>query len=304
MNYKRREFLKLGSNIAAAMVFAPLACNQSANDKKTVTDTVGKTGTETGKDIDRFGLQLYTLRADFPKDPKGVLKQVAGFGYKQVESFEGPKGIFWGMTNKEFKEYLDDLDMKIVSSHCDINKDLEKKAAEAAAIDMKYLICPYLGAQKTLDDYKKKAELFNQCGETCKKAGIRFAYHNHDYSFVQLDGQFPQDVIMNNTDPSIVDYEMDIYWVVTAGQDPITWLKKYPNRFTLSHVKDRKKGAAATDKDASVIVGQGSIDWPVVLKEAEKQGMKYYIVEQERYDNTTPLAAVEADAAYMKKLKI
>src|SRR5688572_20807369 len=154
MNYKRRDFLKLGSNIAAAMVLAPLACNQSANDKKTDTDTVEKTDTETGKKIDRFGLQLYTLRADFPKDPKGVLKQVAGYGYKQVESFEGPKGIFWGMTNKEFKEYLDSLDMKIVSSHCDITKDLEKKAAEAAAIDMKYLICPYLGAQKTLEDRK------------------------------------------------------------------------------------------------------------------------------------------------------
>ena len=125
MNYKRREFLKLGSNIAAAMVFAPLACNQSANNKKTATDTVEKTGTETGKNIDRFGLQLYTLRADFPKDPKGVLKQVASFGYKQVESFEGQKGMFWGMTNKEFKEYLDDLDMKIVSSHCDITKDLD-----------------------------------------------------------------------------------------------------------------------------------------------------------------------------------
>jgi len=294
MSMKRRDFLKFGA-AGTGLAFGSIAGNSLFSSLLQE---------EEAKKIKKFGLQLYTLRSDFPKDPKGVLKQVAGFGYKQVESFEGPKGIFWGMTNKEFKEYLDDLDMKIVSSHCDINKDLEKKAAEAAAIDMKYLICPYLGAQKTLDDYKKKAELFNQCGETCKKAGIRFAYHNHDYSFVQLDGQFPQDVMMMNTDSSLVDYEMDIYWVVTAGQDPIVWLKKYPNRFTLSHVKDRKKDAKPADKDASVIVGQGSIDFPRILKEARKQGMQYYIVEQERYDNTTPLAAVEADAVYMKALKI
>src|SRR5688500_12151695 len=190
--------------------------------------------------------------------------------------------------------------MKIVSSHCDITKDLEKKAAEAAAIDMKYLICPYLGAQKTLDDYKKKAELFNQCGETCKKAGIRFAYHNHDYSFVQVDGQFPQDVMMNNTDPSLVDYEMDIYWVVTAGQDPVTWFNRHPNRFRLSHLKDRKRNVAATDKDASTELGKGSINWPEVLKHAREKGMDYFIVEQERYDDTTPLAAVRANAEYMK----
>ena len=291
---KRRDFLKFGT-AGTGLAFTGIAGNSLLSSLMQE---------EEAKKIKKFGLQLYTLRADFPKDPKGVLKQVAGFGYKQVESFEGSKGIFWGMTNKEFKEYLDDLDMKIVSSHCDINKDFEKKADEAAAIDMKYLICPYLGAQKTLDDYKKKAEQFNKCGETCKKAGLRFAYHNHDYSFRLLDGQYPQDVMMMNTDSSLVDYEMDIYWVVTAGQDPIPWLKKYPNRFTLSHIKDRKKNVGAADKDASVIVGQGSIDFPKILKEARKQGMQYYIVEQERYDNTTPIAAVEADAAYMKTLKI
>ena len=291
---KRRDFLKFGA-AGTGLAFSSIAGNSLLSSLLQE---------ENAKKVKKFGLQLYTLRADFPKDPKGILKQVAGFGYKQVESFEGPKGMFWGMTNKEFKEYLDDLDMRIVSSHCDINKDFEKKADEAAAIDMKYLICPYLGAQKTLDDYKKKAELFNKCGETCKKAGLRFAYHNHDYSFQLLEGQYPQDVMMMNTDSTLVDYEMDIYWVVTGGQDPIPWLKKYPNRFTLSHVKDRKKNVGAADKDASVIIGQGSIDYPRILKEARKQGMQYYIVEQEQYDNTTPLAAAEADAVYMKKLKI
>jgi sugar phosphate isomerase/epimerase len=288
---KRNEFLKISGGLALAglasrSAFASLAIDDEA------------------KKIKSFGLQLYTLRNDFPKDPKGVLKQVAGFGYKQVESFEGQKGMFWGMTNKEFKAYMDELGMKIVSSHCDINKDFEKKAAEAAEIGMKYLICPWKGPQKDLDAFKKFADEFNQKGEICKKNGIRFAYHNHDYSFVNMNGDTGQDVMMKNTDAGLVDFELDMYWVVTGGQDVEAWLKKYPNRFRLCHVKDRKKGVPATDKDASCDVGTGSIDYAKILKTARKQGMQYFIVEQEKYDGTTPLKAAEASAAYMKTLNI
>jgi sugar phosphate isomerase/epimerase len=257
---------------------------------------------EQKKKIKTFGLQLWSVRTDMGKDPKETLKQIASYGYKQIESFEGPKGMFWGMGNTEFKSYLDGLGLTIVSSHCDINKDFEKKAAEAAAIGMKYLMCPYKGAQKSIDDYKKFADEFNKKGEICKNNGIRFAYHNHDYSFKELDGQMPQDVMMKNTDPLLVDFEMDIYWVVTAGQDPQAWMKKYPFRFRACHVKDRIKNA--TENDASCILGQGSIDFPKILKTAKSWGMEYYIVEHERWDNTTPLKAAEADAAYMKKIKI
>jgi sugar phosphate isomerase/epimerase len=206
------------------------------------------------------------------------------------------------MSNTDFKKYMDDQGLVFISSHCNINKDFDQKAADAAAIGMKYLICPYLGPQKTLDDFKKKAEDFNQKGEICKKNGIRFAYHNHDYSFKEQEGQFPQDVMMSITDPSTVDYEMDIYWVVAAGQDPEAWLKKYPNRFKLCHVKDRTKGATVAADTCTL--GEGSIDFPKILKTARENGMGYYIVEQEKYAGTTPLKAVEVDAAYMKNLKI
>ncbi len=117
-----------------------------------------------------------------------------------------------------------------------------------------------------------------------------------------MDGQFPQDIMMANTDPALVDFEMDMYWVITGGQDPIAWIKKYPKRFRLCHVKDRMKGA--TETGASCVLGEGSIDYPSILKEAKTLGMEYFIVEQERYDGTTPLKAAEADAAYMKKLKV
>ena len=308
MDFKRREFLRLTANLAAGLAIVPMACNSSSNDDKSKENgsadstTASNTTADAGVAITSFGLQLYTLRDDLPKDPKGVLKQVSSFGYKQIEGYEGKDGMFWGMSNTDFKKYMDELGMTFVSSHCDINKDFEKKAAEAAAIGMKYLICPYKGPQKKLDDYKKFADEFNQKGEICKKNGIRFAYHNHDYTFKELEGQMPQDVLMNGTDPGLVDYEMDMYWVVAAGHDPETWLTKYKNRFTLCHVKDRTKGA--TEAADTCTLGQGSIDFPKLLKTASQNGMQYYIVEQEKYAGTTPLKAAEDDAQYMKMLKI
>jgi len=286
---KRNEFLKLSGGLALA----------GLTSKSGFASFAG----ESAK-LKNFGIQLWSVRDDLAKDPKGVLKQLASYGYKQIESFEGGKGIFWGMSNTEFKAEMDKLGMKIISSHCDINKDFEKKAAEAAAIGMKYLICPYKGPQKDLDAFKKFADEFNQKGEICKKNGIRFAYHNHDYSFATMNGEMGQDVMMKNTDASLVDFELDMYWVVAAGQDIETWLKKYPKRFRLCHVKDRKKGAPLTDKDESVVVGTGSIDYPRILKTAKKLGMEYYIIEQEKWEGTTPMQAAQADAVYMKALSI
>jgi sugar phosphate isomerase/epimerase len=292
MAYNRRKFLTQAAGLASGLAL-------SSFTKNPLLDAFE--GSEEDK-MQAFGLQLWTLKDDMPKNPKGVLKQLAGFGYKQIESFEGKDGIFWGMGNKGFKKYLDGLGMKMVSSHCDISKDFEKKANEAAAIGVKYLICPWKGQQKTLDDYKKFADEFNVCGEICRKAGIRFAYHNHDYSFVELEGQLPQDVMMKNTNAATVDFQMDIYWVVTAAHDPVAWFKKHPNRFRLCHIKDRAKGVAADNKNASCILGEGSIDFKTILKQARKYGMQYFIVEQEKYEGSTPLLSVKANAAYMKKM--
>src|SRR5258706_2803778 len=128
MNYKRREFLRLSGNLAAGLASATIACKLMPKDSG---------------DIKEFGLQLYTLRDVLPNDPKGTLKEVSLAGYKYVESYEHSQlGMFWGMTNKDFKNYLDGIDLGIRSSHVDINKDFQKKADDAAAIGMKYLICP------------------------------------------------------------------------------------------------------------------------------------------------------------------
>lgn len=295
MQNNRRNFLKTATALGSGLFLTSFATKMTG-----CTAAKGSAGANTKP----FGLQLYTLREDFPKDPKGVLKQVADFGYKQVEGYEGNQGIFWGMKNTEMKSYLDGIGLTMVSTHCDMNRNFEQKADEAAAIGMKYLICPYLGANKSLDFYKKAADRFNQCGDICKQRGLKFAYHNHDYSFRPVEGQMPQDVMMHIANPSTVDFEMDIYWVVMAGQDPMAWMKKYPNRFTLCHVKDRGAVSGSNDKFESVVLGKGSIPYQSMLLEMEKSGMQYYIVEQEAYAGTTPLNAVKLNADYMRTVKL
>lgn len=292
MDKSRRKFIKVTGGVTTGFALSGLSGLSYFSSCE-----------ETGK-LKKFGIQLYTLRDVVPKDPKGVLKQLASFGYKEIESYEGQQGMFWGMSNTDFKKYMDELGMSIVSSHCDINKDFEKKAAEAAAIGMKYLICAWKGPQKSLDDFKKFTDEFNQKGEICKKNGIRFAYHNHDYTFKPLEGQMPQDVLMNGTDASLVDFEMDMYWVAAANEDIEAWLKKYPNRFRLCHIKDRSKTPGADNGKNSVDLGTGAINWSSVLKTAKANGMKYFIVEQEAYPNGTSLEASKVNAEYMKGLKI
>jgi sugar phosphate isomerase/epimerase len=295
MSYNRRNFLKTASIVSSGVFLSSFAA--SFTGCKTAMG-----GKSPGSKP--FGLQMYTLRDVFPQDPKGVLKQVSDFGYKQVEGYEGNKGIFWGMKNTEMKSYLDSLGMTMISSHCNINQDFERKADEAAAIGMKYLISPYLGVNKDMDFYRKAADRFNECGAICKQRGLRFAYHNHDYSFVPINGQMPQDVMMQMTSADTVDYQMDMYWVVAAGQDPIAWMKKYPNRFKLCHVKDRGPVSGGNNQFESVVLGKGNIKYQDMLQEADKLGMEYYIVEQEAYAGTTPLQAAKANAAYMQMIKI
>lgn len=302
MKKNRRNFLQVAGTVAAGSVLLPhLACNSSttkSESKSTTSDTakVPPTG------IDKFGIQLWSIKDDMAKDSKGVLKQIAELGYHQIESCDLEKGMFWGMGHLGFKQYMDDLGLNMVASHCDINNDFENKAAQAAEIGIEYLVCPWVGPQTSMDDWKKVTDKFNACGAICKKNGIKFAYHNHAYSFKAFSGMIPHDFIMDNTDPELVEHEMDIYWVVTGGADPIDFLRKYSNRFRLCHIKDRMKDAPATEEQASCTLGTGSIEFSKILKVAKEHGMKYFFVEQERYDDTTPLESMASNAAYMKQL--
>jgi len=286
MPISRRKFLQTGSVLTAAGLI-----NMNGLFAR-------------GPKLKSYGIQLWTVKNELAKDPQGILKQLSSFGYTQIESFEGSKGMFWGMSAPDFKKYAEDLGMKAISSHFnDIYKDsFSQKAADAAAAGLKYLISPSESGAKTVDDYKKLADRFNACGEICKKNGLQVGYHNHDAIFKPLDNQIPIEILLNNTNKDTVVFEMDIYWVVTAGADPVAYMKKYNNRFKLGHVKDRIKNT--NQHDASCILGQGSIDYPKLLNEAKAYGMEYFIVEQERYDNTTPMESAKADAEYMSKLQL
>jgi sugar phosphate isomerase/epimerase len=284
MNHSRRDFLRNSAlaGLALSMPFKnELMAMGAANNS--------------------FGIQLWSVKEALAKDTLGVLKHLSKSGFKKIESFEGEKGIFWGMKNTEFKKVMDDLGMQLVSSHCDNTNDFERKAAQAGEIGMKYLICPYKGAQPTIDHYKKFADEFNACGEIAKKHGIRFAYHNHDYSFVPMNGIIPQDVMMNNTNKDTVDFEMDMYWTVAAGVDPLAYMDKHPGRFKLVHVKDLTK--LANGEHESCVIGKGTIDYKSMLPKVAQNGVAHMIVEQEAYTGTNELDAAKDDAAYMKTLK-
>lgn len=291
MKTTRRDFMRYAGVAAVGGALLPqIAC-------KTGSAAMGASAGS----LDRYGIQLYTLRDVIADDPQATIREVASYGFKQIEGFDGKQGMFWNMGHKDFKKFLDDTGVDMVSSHVNINEGFEEKAAQAAEIGMKYLICPYIGPQTSMDAWKTVTDRFNACGAICKKNGIKFAYHNHAYSFKAFSGMIPHDFIMDNTDPELVDHEMDIYWVVTGGADPIEYLTKYPNRFRLCHVKDRM--ANSTERMASTNLGTGIIDFPKILKVAKEKGMQYFIMEQERYDGSSPMDAARVGAAYLNKLQ-
>lgn len=294
MKLKRRDFLYSSAAVAAGSLLLPSCASQK--------DSMNFDMNTSGPSLKNYGIQLYTLRDDMPQNPKGVLRALSSFGFTQVEGFEGKQGLWWDMPHKEFKRYLNSQNLRMVSAHCNINEDFERKAGEAAEVGLDYLICPWIGPQKSVDAWKEVTDKFNACGDICQKNGIRFAYHNHAYSFVPFSGMIPQDYMMENTNPDTVDHEMDIYWVVTGGADPIAYLDKYPNRFRLCHVKDRAKNAG-DERQASCNLGTGIIDYPTILKKAAERGMKYFIMEQERYDESTPMESAQIGAQYLSNLK-
>lgn len=281
---KRRQFLQT-SAVAAAGVLAMPGFVQAAKKGK-----------------DSIGLQLYSLRDTITTDPKGVLQKVASFGYKKLETFQYRDGSIYGMPFSDFGAYVKDLGMKVVSGHygLDIVKSdaWEKAVTDAKAIGQEYLVVPWLqeADRKNLDDYKRVCETLNKANEVVKKHGLKFGYHNHAFEFEKMDGQIPFDVMLAELDPKI-GMEMDIYWVVNAGYDPIAYFEKYPGRFDQWHVKDMDKN----DRSKNADVGTGSIDWKAIFAKAKKSGMKHFYIEQETYPGA-PIDSIENSIKNLKAI--
>lgn len=256
----------------------------------------------------KYGLQLFSLREQLPKDVKGVIAKVAAAGYKQVETFGYSKeNGFWGLSAAEFKKLLSSNGLTTPSGHYGMDAFFKSgeintidDAIEAAKVlEQDYVVIPYISPnlRQTANDIKSLANWVNVAAKRVQNAGLKLSYHNHNFEFEPVEGLMLMDVLLKNTDPDLVDFEMDVYWVVRAGHDPVQWLENYPGRFKLIHVKDMDKADPKLNTEA----GSGSIDFKKIFKAAKLEGVKYYIVEQENF-KMDPYASIAQSNKYLRDI--
>jgi len=288
----RRSFLQQSSVLAASLM-------------------ISKTGLfKLHKDL---GIQLYTVRSEVARDLDNTLAQVAGAGYKQVElyGYDYTTRKFFGKSVQQFAELLKKHNLHTPSGHYGIgdmtynaeyNWDSWKYLLEdATTLGQKYIAIPWVEPKnRTTDNFKLIAERLNKGGELSKAAGITTAYHNHDFEFTKMDdGTTYYEMLLNTTDPKLVKFEMDMYWVFYAGQNPVDWFTKYPERFPLWHIKDMEAATATAPKGQTCEVGKGTIDWKKLFESKELAGLDYAFVEQEQY-RLPVFECIKTSADYMK----
>lgn len=249
-----------------------------------------------------IGLQLYTLRNELAKDAKGTLKKVADIGFTDLETF-GFNGKFWGLTPAELATVLKANKLQSTSGHyyaaetfLDAGwEDKLKSALDAgAALGQNYHVVPYLNAPfRSNENYKKFADVFSKAADMAAKHKITFAYHNHDFEFKAVDGVKGYDLLLKADKK--VKFEMDIYWVSFAGEDPIKLMKSNPGRFPLWHVKDMAKAAPRSFTE----VGNGAIDFKTIFAQAKTSGMKRFFVEQDQTPGS-PFDSISKSISYLK----
>ena len=233
------------------------------------------------------GLQLYSLRASFAKDVPSTLDEVKSFGIKYVEL----AGTY-GVPPEKFRAMLEERGLVAVSAHYAYERyrdDAEGIAKEAKTLGLKYAGVAGIPHEGNFNEKscREASSVFNHAGEVLAKSGIQFFYHTHGYEFQPSGNGTLFDLLMQETDPKKVAYEMDVFWIVHPGQDPVQLLAKYPKRFQLMHIKDMKKGTQTglltghTDVNNDVALGTGIMDWPAILKAAKNAHFKYFFIEDE-----------------------
>lgn len=308
----RREFLATGSVAGAALVLGQGGRNLLKADG-------------TGRAI---GIQLYTVAAGLNADAKGTLDALAKIGYREVET-----AGFANLSAKEFRKALDDAGLHCPSAHLGFSSaDPEPLFADAQAVGAHYVVSSVLIAKAptpnahsskediqnfvralsdvNLDDFKKTAELANSIGAKAKKAGLQYAYHNHNFEFKdQGNGQTGYDLLLAETDPDLVKLELDCGWMIAAGRNPIDYFQKYPNRYRMIHVKDFLPGTKPTtalmgpDSPKGTELGRGHIDYGPIFAGGKAAGIEYYFSEQEPpIVGMTAIEAAKANYDYMRSL--
>lgn len=301
----RRDFIKKGAvGLASIPALAGISC--TTTPEPAPPQPAPPAGPPLGLPV---GLQLYTVRDQCVKDFEGTIKQIAAIGYKQVEVYD-----FYGKTAAEARKLLDDNGLKAPSGHwllSVLQKKLEKSIEDAKTVGCEYMVMPIVENptdRRTLDQYKRLAASYNKFGEQSKKAGLQFAYHNHNYEFQTIDGKLVLDYLMAEVDPELVKFELDCFWVTHAGHDPVALFEKYPGRFPMLHIKDLKAGNPdTTELDARMglfaEVGSGTIDWKRIFAAAPKGGLKHYFVEQD-FCERPPLESIKMSFDYLSKLSV
>jgi sugar phosphate isomerase/epimerase len=288
----RRTFIERSALAAGGLAFASLSsCSKPV-------PTVNKA----------IGIQLYTLRELFEKDVMGTLRLVADTGFTEVEAYGYDNGKIFGVAYADFAAEVKRLGMKVVSGHYGTGQSTPEKAGtpvnewersvkDAKAAGQEYTTIAWLDdtERNSLDALKRTCEILNKAGEISKQYGIRMAYHNHAFEFEKVEGQVIYDVMLKELDPLYVAMEMDIYWVVFGGQDPLAYFKNHPGRFELWHVKDMDKADRTKNSD----VGSGTIDFKPIFAAASEAGMKHFFLEQE-YFTGSPVKSIARGYSYLK----
>lgn len=249
-----------------------------------------------GSRIDKIGIQLYTVRDKMKDDFEGTLARIAQIGYKEVE-FAG----YFDRSPAEVRAILDRNGLSAPSTHMMApNTDAWKKALETAkAVGHEYVVAPWIPEERrmTLDGWKRVAEEFTRVGQLAKDTGIQFAYHNHDFEFPKMEGRIPFDVLLESTDPKLVQLEIDLYWITKGGQDPLAYFSRWPGRVPLVHVKDSLGGP----EHKMVDVGAGKIDWKRIFAKRDQAGIKHFFVEHDQPPQ--PFEDIAMSYNYLKNLE-
>ena len=301
LKQSRRDFVKAGS---AALVYG---------------STIGRLLAQSLKVP--LGLQLYSVRELLPKDYEGTLKQLGAIGFREVES-----AGYYNHSAAQVKQAMSSAGLHLVSAHYssdDLHQKLEEIISFNKELGVSYIICSFPGFKDpsrvagltpkqrssafNLQDWRWNAEQFNAIGAKMSASGLKFGYHNHTMEFHKTDGVVPYDELLRLTDPAHVTMEMDCGWVTVGGANPIDYLRKYPTRISMLHIKDFKNitpESSIENVPTIVELGQGSIDYRPIFQQAAKSGVvKHCFVEQEGY-NVPPMEGLKIDADYMHKLGI
>ena len=278
----RRNFL---ATLGAASL--GIACSTTGTASEIVTPR---------RKLARVGVQLYSVRDLMKADLPGTLARVAAIGYKEVE-FAG----YFGRTPAQIRDLLRQNGLTSPSTHLSfdsLTSGWQKQLDDAKAAGHEWVTIAYIAEEKrrTLDDWKRIADLFNRSAAAAKSADLRFAYHNHDFEIRPIDGTRPLDLLLTSTDPKLVDFEMDLYWVVFGGGNPIDFFNQYPKRFKMVHVKD----SAGPPDNKMVDVGQGKINFPQIFAQSEKAGIEHYFVEHDQ--PADPIATITNSYNYLHNL--